>query len=48
MLPNAHRGTVGGQIGYLLAGVELVFGVEGQGNWSYFSGRNTSSFLRRL
>ncbi|OKO70602.1 outer membrane beta-barrel protein [Bradyrhizobium sp. AS23.2] len=40
---NATGGTVGGQIGYRWQSGQLVFGVEGQGNWADFSGDNLSA-----
>ena len=39
---NATGGTVGGQLGYRWQASNWVFGVEGQGNWADFSGRNVS------
>jgi outer membrane immunogenic protein len=39
---DATGGTAGGQIGYRWQAQSYVFGVEGQGNWADFSGRNTS------
>ena len=39
---DATGGTVGGQIGYRWQMGQIVFGVEGQGNWASFSGSNTS------
>jgi len=37
---NATGGTFGGQIGYRWQTANWVFGLEGQGNWADFSGRN--------
>jgi len=37
---NATGGTFGGQIGYRWQAANWVFGLEGQGNWADFSGRN--------
>lgn len=42
---DATGGTVGGQIGYRWQSGQWVFGVEGQGNWAYFSGDNTSALF---
>jgi outer membrane immunogenic protein len=39
---DATGGTVGGQIGYRWQASNWVFGVEAQGNWADFRGRNTS------
>jgi outer membrane immunogenic protein len=39
---DANGGTVGGQIGYRWQMGQIVFGVEGQGNWANFKGSNTS------
>jgi len=39
---DATGGTVGGQIGYRWQMGQLVFGVEGQGNWADLSGSNAS------
>ncbi|MET4240164.1 outer membrane beta-barrel protein [Bradyrhizobium sp. RT10b] len=41
---NATGGTVGGQIGYRWQSANWVFGVEGQGNWADFTGRNIGLF----
>ncbi|MCP3392145.1 outer membrane beta-barrel protein [Bradyrhizobium sp. CCGB12] len=38
-------GTVGGQIGYRWQIFNMVYGVEGQGNWADFSGSNVSAVL---
>jgi outer membrane immunogenic protein len=40
---DATGGTVGGQIGYRWQMGQVVFGVEGQGNWADFSGSNVST-----
>jgi outer membrane immunogenic protein len=37
---DATGGTVGGQIGYRWQSAAWVFGVEAQGNWADFKGRN--------
>ena len=37
---DATGGTVGGQIGYRWQAASWVFGVEAQGNWADFHGRN--------
>jgi len=37
---DATGGTVGGQIGYRWQAAQWVFGVEAQGNWADFNGRN--------
>src|SRR3569832_2320438 len=42
---NATGGTVGGQIGYRWQSGQLVFGLEGQGNWADFTGDNVSALL---
>ena len=42
---DATGGTVGGQIGYRWQASQWVFGVEAQGNWADFTGRNQSRFL---
>jgi outer membrane immunogenic protein len=42
---DASGGTAGGQIGYRWQAGTWVFGVEGQGNWADFRGRNTSLFF---
>ena len=39
---NATGGTVGGQIGYRWQASQFVFGLEAQGNWADFHGRNVS------
>jgi outer membrane immunogenic protein len=39
---TASGGTIGGQIGYRWQAANWVFGVEGQGNWADFTGRNVS------
>src|SRR5206468_1119673 len=39
---DATGGTVGGQVGYRWQAGTWVFGVEAQGNWADFSGRNQS------
>ncbi|MEP6838222.1 MAG: outer membrane beta-barrel protein [Bradyrhizobium sp.] len=39
---DATGGTVGGQIGYRWQASNWVFGVEAQGNWADFKGRNVS------
>jgi outer membrane immunogenic protein len=39
---DATGGTVGGQIGYRWQATNWVFGVEAQGNWADFNGRNVS------
>jgi outer membrane immunogenic protein len=39
---DATGGTVGGQIGYRWQASNWVFGVEAQGNWADFNGRNVS------
>jgi outer membrane immunogenic protein len=41
---DATGGTVGGQIGYRWQATNWVFGLEAQGNWADFSGRNVSLF----
>lgn len=40
---DASGGTVGGQVGYRWQMGQVVFGVEGQGNWADFSGSNVST-----
>ena len=40
---DATGGTVGGQIGYRWQASQWVFGLEAQGNWADFNGRNVSS-----
>ena len=37
---DATGGTVGGQVGYRWQAASWVFGVEAQGNWADFHGRN--------
>jgi outer membrane immunogenic protein len=39
---DATGGTVGGQVGYRWQASSWVFGVEAQGNWADFNGRNVS------
>jgi outer membrane immunogenic protein len=39
---DATGGTAGGQIGYRWQASSWVFGLEAQGNWADFRGRNTS------
>jgi outer membrane immunogenic protein len=39
---DATGGTVGGQIGYRWQASQWVFGLEAQGNWADFQGRNAS------
>ena len=39
---NATGGTFGGQIGYRWQATNWVFGVEAQGNWADFTGRNAN------
>ena len=39
---DATGGTVGGQIGYRWQASQWVFGLEAQGNWADFHGRNQS------
>jgi len=39
---DATGGTVGGQVGYRWQATNWVFGLEAQGNWADFRGRNTS------
>jgi outer membrane immunogenic protein len=39
---DASGGTAGGQIGYRWQAGTWVFGLEGQGNWADFGGRNVS------
>src|SRR3954466_1417098 len=39
---DATGGTFGGQIGYRWQASSWVFGLEAQGNWADFNGRNTS------
>jgi outer membrane immunogenic protein len=42
---NPAGDTFGGQIGYRWQSTNLVFGVEGQGNWANFAGSNVSSLF---
>lgn len=42
---DASGGTIGGQIGYRWQIGQIVFGVEGQGNWSDFNGSNVSTLF---
>ncbi|MEH2485183.1 outer membrane protein [Bradyrhizobium sp. AZCC 2230] len=37
---NSTGGTAGGQVGFRWQSANWVFGLEGQGNWADFSGRN--------
>jgi len=39
---DASGGTVGGQVGYRWQASQWVFGLEAQGNWADFHGRNQS------
>ncbi len=39
---DSSGGTVGGQVGYRWQAGPWVFGLEAQGNWADFSGRNVS------
>jgi outer membrane immunogenic protein len=39
---DAEGGTAGGQLGYRWQSTNWVFGIEAQGNWADFSGRNDS------
>ena len=39
---DATGGTVGGQVGYRWQASQWVFGLEAQGNWADFNGRNVS------
>ncbi len=39
---DATGGTIGGQVGYRWQMGQLVFGLEGQGNWADLSGSNVS------
>jgi outer membrane immunogenic protein len=39
---DATGGTVGGQVGYRWQASQWVFGLEAQGNWADFQGRNQS------
>jgi outer membrane immunogenic protein len=39
---DATGGTVGGQVGYRWQASQWVFGLEAQGNWADFHGRNVS------
>src|SRR6187431_2953901 len=41
---DATGGTAGGQVGYRWQAGTWVFGLEGQGNWADFKGRNQSLF----
>jgi outer membrane immunogenic protein len=41
---DATGGTAGGQIGYRWQSAAFVFGLEAQGNWADFRGRNVSLF----
>ncbi|MFH1342263.1 MAG: outer membrane beta-barrel protein [Pseudomonadota bacterium] len=41
---DATGGTIGGQIGYRWQASQWVFGLEAQGNWADFHGRNQSPF----
>ena len=41
---DATGGTVGGQVGYRWQAASWVFGVEAQGNWADFHGRNVIPF----
>jgi outer membrane immunogenic protein len=41
---DATGGTVGGQVGYRWQATNWVFGLEAQGNWADFKGRNVSLF----
>lgn len=40
---NSTGGTVGGQIGYRWQIFNMVYGLEGQGNWADFRGSNVST-----
>ncbi|UQR61308.1 outer membrane beta-barrel protein [Bradyrhizobium sp. C-145] len=40
---NSTGGTIGGQIGYRWHIFNMVYGIEGQGNWADFSGSNVST-----
>jgi outer membrane immunogenic protein len=42
---DATGGTAGGQIGYRWQASSWVFGLEAQGNWADFRGRNQSIFF---
>jgi outer membrane immunogenic protein len=42
---DATGGTAGGQIGYRWQASTWVFGLEAQGNWADFSGRNQSQIF---
>ncbi|WOH63844.1 outer membrane protein [Bradyrhizobium sp. BWA-3-5] len=42
---DASGATVGGQIGHRWQSGQVVFGVEGQGNWADFSGSNLSQVV---
>jgi outer membrane immunogenic protein len=39
---DATGGTIGGQVGYRWQASQFVFGLEAQGNWADFVGRNQS------
>ncbi|WP_426441340.1 outer membrane protein [Bradyrhizobium genosp. P] len=39
---DASGGTLGGQVGYRWQSGQVVFGIEGQGNWAGLSGSNVS------
>jgi len=41
---DANGGTVGGQVGYRWQTGQIVWGVEGQGNWADLSGSHIGSF----
>jgi outer membrane immunogenic protein len=41
---DANGGTVGGQIGYRWQTGQIVWGVEGQGNWADLSGSHIGTF----
>lgn len=40
---NSTGGTIGGQIGYRWHIFNMVYGIEGQGNWADFNGSNIST-----
>ncbi|UGY17052.1 outer membrane beta-barrel protein [Bradyrhizobium septentrionale] len=40
---NSTGGSIGGQIGYRWQIFNMVYGIEGQGNWADFSGSNVST-----
>jgi outer membrane immunogenic protein len=42
---DATGGTAGGQLGYRWQAGTWVFGLEGQGNWADFKGRNASTLF---